>query len=401
MNPYRILIVDDNRNNIFTLKQVISTIEGCEIVEALSGEQALIATIEHEIHLILLDVQMPGMDGFETARHLQMAEMTRDIPIIFVTAVFKAEEFMQQGYALGAVDYVTKPIDTSRLLNSVHLYRKLFGREQELKTTLRNLQEKEALLIHQSRLAAMGQMLGAIAHQWRQPLNILALSLIDLKESYAYGELTSDYLANIVKTSMEQIQYMSKTIDDFRNFFKPDKHKIPFNIVEVVKEALNIVHVQLENHFIQSCIEYNCNKPEKGGNIILYGYPGELKQVLLNIINNAMDAIVTRQEADKSFKGLIVIKMLHDEHKMTIRIEDNGGGIPEKVFSNIFEPYFTTKLYSKGTGIGLYMAKTIIEEHMGGRLYAENNNDGASFVIELFLNKSIMYHEDTSHEFKQ
>jgi signal transduction histidine kinase len=141
--------------------------------------------------------------------------------------------------------------------------------------------------------------------------------------------------------------------------------------------------------------------PEKGGNIILYGYPGELKQVLLNIINNAMDAIVTRQEADKSFKGLIFIKMLHDEHKMTISIEDNGVGIPEKVFSSIFEPYFTTKLYSKGTGIGLYMAKMIIEEQMGGRLYAENNNDGASFVIELFLNKSIVYHEDTSHEFKQ
>lgn len=401
MNPYKILIVDDNRNNVFTLREVLSAVDGCEIIEALSGEQALVAAIEEEIHLILLDVQMPGMDGFETARHLKMAKKTMDIPIIFITAVFKAEEFIERGYELGAIDYLTKPIDDNLLLNRVNLYRKLFIREDELKSALKILQEKEAMLIHQSRMAAMGEMLGAIAHQWRQPLNILALALIDLKDSFEYKDLTADSISNIVKISMEQIQYMSKTIDDFRNFFKPDRYKIPFSLYDVVKEALDLVQIQMTSHFIDSCIEYHNNTMSVNNqDAVLFGYPGELKQVILNIINNAKDAIIARQQTDKCFKGMVCIKIFQDDSKVVIHIEDNGGGISHDIIENIFEPYFTTKRHFKGTGIGLYMAKVIIEKHMGGKIFAENYNEGARFVIELLLNNELSYEKNSFYDFE-
>lgn len=144
-NPlYNILIVDDNDNNLFTLKILLDQLEACQIIEAKSGEQALLITLEQDIQLILLDVQMPVMDGFETARHLKMTERTRDIPIVFLTAVFKAESFIKQGYAIGAVDYLTKPIDENLLLNRIKLYQQLFQRQQTLQSTLNLLQQSEA-----------------------------------------------------------------------------------------------------------------------------------------------------------------------------------------------------------------------------------------------------------------
>jgi len=144
-NPlFTILIVDDNENNLFTLKTLLAQLENTQIIEATSGEQALLATLEKDIQLILLDVQMPIMDGFETARHLKMTERTRDIPIVFITAVFKTEAFIKQGYAIGAVDYLTKPIDENLLLNRVKLYKQLFQRQQTLQLTFDQLQQSEA-----------------------------------------------------------------------------------------------------------------------------------------------------------------------------------------------------------------------------------------------------------------
>jgi len=141
---FTLLIVDDNDNNLFTLNTLLGQLEGCQIIEATSGEQALLATLEQDIQLVLLDVQMPGMDGFETARHLKMTERTRDIPIVFLTAVFKAESFIKQGYAIGAVDYLTKPIDENQLLNRIKLYKQLFQRQQTLQSTFNQLQQSEA-----------------------------------------------------------------------------------------------------------------------------------------------------------------------------------------------------------------------------------------------------------------
>ncbi|ATX81083.1 PAS domain S-box-containing protein [Mariprofundus ferrinatatus] len=138
--PFKILIVDDNPNNLFTLESLLRRLDDCEIVQASSGEAALATTIENSIDLILLDVQMPGMDGYSTAEHLKMTRRTRDIPIIFITAVFKSAEFIKHGYEVGAIDYLTKPLDENQLLNRIRLYRKIFERETALRKALKTLE---------------------------------------------------------------------------------------------------------------------------------------------------------------------------------------------------------------------------------------------------------------------
>jgi PAS domain S-box-containing protein len=146
-NPFVILIVDDTPNNLFTLRELLKRLRDCEIIEANSGAEALTRVLERQVDLILLDVQMPGMDGFETARHLQMTERTRNIPIIFITAVFKAEEFIQRGFGVGAVDYLTKPIDDNLLINRIHLYQSIRRRELQLTAMVEQLRQQEQALV--------------------------------------------------------------------------------------------------------------------------------------------------------------------------------------------------------------------------------------------------------------
>lgn len=396
---YNILVVDDNPNNIYTLKTILSRIKDSNIIEASSGDHALIATIEHEIDLILLDVQMPGMDGFETAKHLKLTEKTRDIPIIFVTAVYRDEEFFKHGYAIGAVDYLTKPIDDSLLLNRVNHYLKLFERERKLKETLKSLKEKEAMLIHQSRLAAMGEMIAAIAHQWRQPLNAISILIQDMVDASDFGEFNKDYLYDSTKKMLKQIDYMNSTIEDFMNFFKPNKEKICFKVSATIKETLLLIHKQLVKSNISinlDCKHGNETKRQLDNKLFecgtcqnkltVYGYPNEFKQVILNIIANARDAILKKIEKGQFLeneKGEISINLSFDSNKVKIEIKDNGGGIPDDIKEKIYEPYFTNKEAGYGLGIGLYMSKTIIEKNMQGCLTAKNEGKGALFTIEL------------------
>ncbi len=384
--PFTILIVDDNPDNLFTLEALLRRLGQCKVVQAQSGEAALAATLEHPVQLILLDVQMPGMDGYETARHLKMTVRTRDIPIIFLTAVFKSEEFVKRGYEAGAVDYLTKPLDDSLLLNRIALYRSLFEREIRLQEALQKLQRSEALLVHQSRLAAMGQMVGAIAHQWRQPLNALALTIQDVKDAYEFGELSGDYINEMVAKSMRHIEFMSKTIDDFRNFFKPDQLAQLFNPRQIVEEAVELLSAQLHAHDIAIGFSCDCThyQQEEECGLVCNGFPSELKQVLLNILSNAFDAIAERQQKGISgYLGRIAITVKPQGTCCMIAVDDNGGGIDPAVMDRIYDPFFTTKEEGKGTGIGLYMSKMIVEEHMGGKLGAENIPEGTRFTIDL------------------
>ncbi len=241
--------------------------------------------------------------------------------------------------------------------------------------------EKEQLLIHQSKLAAMGEMIGAIAHQWRQPLNALGLIVQDIKDAHEFGELTKDYIDRPVEKSMIQIKFMSKTIDDFRNFFMPDKQKTIFDVIKAVEEVISIIDAQLRHNYID--VKIDCGGMPQ---FPLDGYQSEFKQAILNIVNNAKDAIIEAKEKSiptSDENGLIEVNAKKTGDKLIIRISDNGGGIPEDIIDRIFDPYFTTKEQAKGTGIGLYMSKVIIENNMGGRIYAENIKGGTRFTIEL------------------
>jgi signal transduction histidine kinase len=231
----------------------------------------------------------------------------------------------------------------------------------------------EGLLIQQSKMATMGEMIGAIAHQWRQPLNALAITIQDLRDAYRHGELTGSYMDESVQRSMGQIGFMSRTIDDFRNFFRPEAQRRPFALQENIQEAVGLLSAQFRSHDIT----LSMTMPDTP--LICQGFGNQLKQALLNILINAKDAIEERGVAS----GQVQIVLRRQDMRAQISICDNGGGIDPGFWDRIFEPYATTKSGEKGTGIGLYMARMIIEESFGGTLKGHNRGEGACFEIEL------------------
>jgi len=233
--------------------------------------------------------------------------------------------------------------------------------------------EQEQLLIQQTRLAAMGEMIGNIAHQWRQPLNALGLVLQNLKFSYDIGELDEKMMDKSINKANILTQNMSKTIDDFRKFFKPNKAKEKFGINENVNKAIELVESTFEHHNIKLKKEFSSNELE------FNGFPNEFSQVILNILTNAKDALLERNIENPE----VIVQTKMENNNIFISIKDNAKGIDVDIINKIFEPYFTTKEEGKGTGIGLYMSKIIIENNMNGKIEVSNEENGANFTIKL------------------
>jgi len=252
----------------------------------------------------------------------------------------------------------------------------------------------ERMLVQQSKMAAMGEMLGAIAHQWRQPLNTLGLCVQNIGDACAHGDLDRSYLDSTVQKSMDQIRHMSTTIDDFRNFFLPDKAMSKVDVMAAVGDVISLLSAQLTSNDIGFRLTCHTHArsfeqlaeleicPEKTVEI----YRNEFEHVILNLIINARDAIATRRATapDRApGRGLITFDFFNREGTVIIEVGDNGTGIPDAIMPRIFEPYFTSKKPSAGTGIGLYMSKIMIEDHMKGSLAAKNGPEGAVFSIVL------------------
>ena len=249
------------------------------------------------------------------------------------------------------------------ILFSMALSYKMFMSEQE-----KALQKE--LLIQQSKLSSMGEMLANIAHQWRQPLTHLSYIFINIKAAQKHNELNVVYLDKKIDDANTQLNYMSQTIDDFKDFYTPKKEKELFLASEMIKEAVSIIKSSLiSNHIIIEIIYLEDTH--------LYTYKNELKQVLHNIILNAQDILLKRE--------IKFPKIILTMGNNTISIQDNAGGIPNAILSKIFEPYFSTK---NGMGIGLYMSKIIVEHNIGGVLSVKNSNKGACFTIEIPIGKS-------------
>lgn len=230
------------------------------------------------------------------------------------------------------------------------------------------------LLLEQSKLAAMGNMIANIAHQWRQPLSVISTGATGVKFHKEYGILTDEYLYETLDDINKSTQYLSQTIDTFRDFIKEDKEYKEVILQDRIDKALQVVESSLKNNYITiiNNIDYKTPIPIK---IVV----GELSQVIINILNNAKDALVEHQEKDRWVK----LDLEKKEQKIIITIEDNGGGIPNSILPHIFEPYFTTKHQSQGTGLGLHMSYKIITESLHGKLYVKNSEVGAKFFIEL------------------
>ncbi len=232
--------------------------------------------------------------------------------------------------------------------------------------------EQERLLIEKSKFIALGEMISNIAHQWRQPLSQLSAIILNIKFRYTLKRLDAEVMNEKSKEAEKLLDYMSNTIDDFRNFFMPEKSKKSFFLEQSIDVVLGIIGKTIHNQNITLHVEA---KEE----IEILGYKSEFEQVILNILSNAKDALIS----SKVKNPFINITISKTGSRAKIEIEDNAGGIKIEPIEKIFEPYISTKEESNGTGIGLYMSKIIIEKNMQGKIGVENVDSGARFTILL------------------
>lgn len=281
------------------------------------------------------------------------------------------------------------------ILHSNHMLniatKKLQEREQHLKKANKsltelieaeaaNLIEKEKLLMQQSKMAAMGEMIGMIAHQWRQPLNAISAATIKVNMLNEIGTLSTEELTKTFKFIQDMSQKMSATINDFMDFSKPDREKESIYVMDILNNVLKIIDAQLTTRNITLQIDMQ-------ENIRLHTYRKELAHILLNLLSNARDAFENKDIPDK----IITIRIYSQEEDVILEIADNAGGINPAIMEKIFEPFFTTKPSGKGTGLGLYMSKKMLQEHFDGSIIVKNTSSGAEFTIML-PNKAIAGH---------
>ncbi len=270
----------------------------------------------------------------------------------------------------GGDDELTQVIHTfNTMAHEMHEYKD--SMEEKIHIALKEREEQTKILVQQSRLASMGEMIGNIAHQWRQPLNALSLLIQKLQLFSQRGKLTEEVINDNVEKAILLIDNMSTTIDDFRDFFKPDKQQELFDLKHVMHEMMSLTEANFKErniHIIIDIDQPNCE---------VYGFKNEFAQVIINLLNNSKDAF----EEKHITEGKIHVSGKVFKKTTVFKISDNAGGIPETILDRIFEPYYTTKEEGKGTGIGLYMSKMIVEENMHGKIQAHNTKEGVEFIM--------------------
>lgn len=242
--------------------------------------------------------------------------------------------------------------------------------EEQVEKEVSKRQEKEHILSHQARLAAMGEMISNITHQWRQPLTAISNIVQEMQDAYKHHELDDKAMQTNTQNIRTQLNLMSHTIDDFRNFFSPSKISTIFFAKDQVKTTLMMLRGMLQKHNISVDLYID-------GDTAIQGYANEYNHVLINIFNNARDVFIERSIETPRLS----IHVNDENNRSVVTISDNAGGIPIEYLDKIFDPYFTTKDEKHGTGIGLYMCKQIIENNMHGHFSVHNNEDGAVFTI--------------------
>jgi len=246
--------------------------------------------------------------------------------------------------------------------------------KEKVQKELAKSRDKDHLLIQQSRHAVLGEMIGNIAHQWRQPLNEVSILVNDLEDAFTFGVLNKEYFEKTMKTVYRRLKFMSNTIDDFSKMYTDDFKKETFSPKELIEKLIKFTSGTTKRNKIQVRFMYD-------EDFEAVGYPNMLSHVVLNLINNSRDILVEREIK----KPEIWIKLKKYDHNYCIRVLDNGKGIEGEIVNRIFDPYFTTKNTKKGSGLGLYMAKSMVEKQMDGRLDVQNQSEGAEFKITLNL----------------
>ncbi len=405
----KILFVEDDDLMRNTIGKILKK-NARTVLEAANGQEGLDIFIRENPEIVITDIMMPVMNGLDMIQKIR--QQCTKVKIIVVSAYSEKENFLKS-IALGVNNFLIKPISYKNLLSvldelaetillekrvelaqaalekaHVELEDRVVERTQELAIAnqqLREFQEtlqdkieksvakirmKDHIMMLQSRQAVMGEMIGHIAHQWRQPLNTIGLLTQSLLFSFRNSNLTDELLEERVNKIVGVLEHMSTTIDDFRDFFNPNRVKILFSVENVVKKTISFVESSFQNHKVSV-------KFEKEEDCQIEGYENEYSQVLMNLLINAKDALVEKRKEDRQ----ITIRLKKRMGKSCLEVQDNAGGIAPDIQTKIFEPYFTTKTNQNGTGLGLYICKTIVERNMSGYIDIRNSNDGAVFTI--------------------
>lgn len=351
------------------------------------GEEGLKKFHDSDIDIIITDIEMPNLNGLDMVSQIREVE-GNDVPVIITTA-FNEIEYLEKSLDLCVDGYIAKPFKISKLLESIYkvsakiinkrLQRELadINKNLELKVEekVEELREKDKVMLKQSRYALMGEMIDAIAHQWKQPLNIINLIAIMMDDKCEMDEFDGEFCKDVSERIFNQIDHLTQTLDEFRSFFRVNKMKMNFNIKSVIDSVLVLTKDEYSKEKIAIKID--------GEDINVSGFPNELKHVILNIINNSKDAFIERGIENRK----INLSIVKDGDKSIIYIRDNAGGIDNiNILSHIFELNFTTKK-DKGTGVGLYLSKMIMD-NMGGDLSVknitlENGEKGLEFKVSI------------------
>jgi signal transduction histidine kinase len=369
----KILFVEDEAEIRDALSEVLSYYSN-NLLVAENGQIGLELYKQHSPELVISDIKMPVMDGIAMSKKIK--EIDKDAFIVFTTA-FSDAEFFQEAISLQVAGYLLKPIDLDLLESKIE---SIYDHIQLKK----DLALKERMLIQQAKLAAMGEMIGNIAHQWRQPLTAISASASSIKFKVDHKqEIKDEFLLTNSSMIIEQSKYLSDTIDDFRTFFRSSNKKMAYSVGEFLHKCTDLVKASFDSSYITVIKEVD-------DKINSYGNPNQLEQAVINILNNAKDALKSAEGLKKKLVFVLTAKE-DTENNIIITIKDNAGGIDDEIIDRIFEPYFTTKHQSVGTGLGLYITHTIVTKNLKGEIYVSNEEfdvdgdryKGAKFVIKL------------------
>jgi signal transduction histidine kinase len=406
-----VLVVDDTPTNLQVLFDLLSE-QGYRVAIAKNGETALQRLQSYLPDLILLDVMMPGIDGFETCRCLKGADLSRDIPIIFMTALSDSVDKVK-GLNLGAVDYITKPIQHEEVLARIRVHLQLYQLNRSLEQriverdqTLEELKHTQVQLVQSEKMSSLGQLMAGIAHEINNPVNFIhgnlthveeyTHSLIEMLQLYQQEypqsnpviqekaeDLELDFIYEDLPQVVDSIKLGSDRIRQLvlslRNFSRLDEAECKaVDLHEGINSTLLILQHRLkarpEMSEINICRDF-------GALPLVECYPSQLNQVFMNLLANAIDAL---EEAQPDNPTITIRTEIIDQQWVQITIADNGIGIPEAHKTRLFDPFFTTKPIGKGTGLGLSITHQVItEKHQGKMDCYSSVGKGTEFIIKI------------------